>query len=71
MEREAYERARAFDTETITRQDRELEELRAENLAQAAEVKALKIQINKDETEINELKGRVWRLENRQANGGN
>jgi len=29
MEREAYERARNFDTETIRRQDEELEELRA------------------------------------------
>lgn len=30
-EKEAYERARAFDTETIRRQDEELEELRADN----------------------------------------
>jgi FtsZ-binding cell division protein ZapB len=29
--KDAYERARAFDTETISRQDAELEELRAEN----------------------------------------
>lgn len=29
MEREAYERARNFDTETIRRQDEELEELRS------------------------------------------
>lgn len=30
MEREAYERARAYDTETIRRQDVEIDELRAE-----------------------------------------
>lgn len=30
-EKEAYERARAFDTETIRRQDEELVELRADN----------------------------------------
>lgn len=30
MEREAYERARSFDTETIRRQDVEIEELRKE-----------------------------------------
>src|SRR5690349_10721762 len=29
MEREAYERARGFDTETIRRQDEELDDLRA------------------------------------------
>jgi len=31
MEKEAYERARRFDTETIARQDKEIEELRADN----------------------------------------
>lgn len=31
MEKEAYERARAFDTETIVRQDKEIEELRVDN----------------------------------------
>lgn len=30
MEKEAYERARSFDTETITRQNREIASLRAE-----------------------------------------
>lgn len=31
MEREAYERARKFDTDTITRQDNEIMELRNDN----------------------------------------
>ncbi len=31
MEKDAYERARKFDIETIERQDREIEELRADN----------------------------------------
>lgn len=41
MEREAYERARAFDTETITRQDREIVELRATETELRKEVKRL------------------------------
>lgn len=32
MEKEAYNRARAFDTETITRQDKRIEELERDNL---------------------------------------
>lgn len=32
-EKEAYERARAFDTETIRRQDEEIAELRRDNIS--------------------------------------
>lgn len=32
MEKEAYNRARAFDTETITRQDKRIEELERDNI---------------------------------------
>lgn len=46
-EREAYERARAFDTETINRQDQELIELKAEMKVLRAENKKLRIRVQK------------------------
>lgn len=45
MEKDAYERARAFDTETIRRQDLELEETRKQNEELREEVRELKDQI--------------------------
>lgn len=42
MEREAYERARAFDIETIARQDKDLIDLRARVRELEMEVKHLK-----------------------------
>lgn len=42
MEKEAYERARSYDTETIRRQDEELDELREDNKKLRAEVEALR-----------------------------
>lgn len=48
-ERNAYERARAFDVDTINRQSRELEELRSHN--------------HKLETELARVKDRLRRLE--------
>lgn len=44
METEAYDRARKYDTETIARQDKELEDLRQA----VAEVKATNVQLNED-----------------------
>lgn len=46
MEKEAYERARAFDTETIRRQDEELAELRQDKKDLLAEVKELRKQVH-------------------------
>lgn len=48
-ERNAYERARAFDVDTIKRQAKELESLRAHN--------------HKLEKELKQVKGRLRRLE--------
>lgn len=55
MEKEAYERARALDTETITRQDKELHDLRDENHLQKEaleEVQAQNRQLNDDVARI-------------------
>lgn len=49
-ERGAYERARAFDVQTIDRQDAEIAELRTKN--------------KKLEQELERVKGRLHRLEN-------
>lgn len=40
-EKEAYERARAFDMDTIERQDREIAELRSENESLKAELRSV------------------------------
>jgi predicted RNase H-like nuclease (RuvC/YqgF family) len=56
MEREAYDRARAFDTETIARQDREIEELRSE-------MADLKDQLRNKDREIHDLRNRIFILE--------
>ena len=58
MEKEAYERARKLDTETITRQDDEMSELRTENLQLRKDNEAL-------HAEIRELKARIINLERR------
>lgn len=47
MEKEAYDRARAFDTETIKRQDEEIKELRSDNERLHREVKALRLRISR------------------------
>jgi hypothetical protein len=60
MEKEAYDRARAFDTETIKRQDAELEELRQKHAQCADEIKEMRAQY---ETEITLLRLRIARLE--------
>lgn len=46
-EREAYERARGFDVETIKRQDAEINELRAYNEALKNELKQVKARLRK------------------------
>lgn len=45
MEREAYERARKFDIDTIERQDREIAELRGENEELRGQVLALRLRV--------------------------
>lgn len=60
MEAEAYDRARKLDTETISRQDKEIEELREEHKACAQEIRELK---TKYEAEILTLRARITRLE--------
>lgn len=47
FERDAYERARKFDTETITRQDMELEELKREISLLRKENKQLRDRVKK------------------------
>lgn len=56
MEREAYDRARAFDTETIRRQDLEIEELRAQIHRQDLEIEDLRARNREQAT-------RIFRLE--------
>lgn len=56
MEKEAYERARKLDTETIARQDTEMAELRTENLRLRRDNEAL-------HAEIRELKERIIIIE--------
>lgn len=77
MEREAYVRARAFDTETIRRQDEEIAELRQADRDRAAENRELKTeneslrQENKDlKRQLRAVVERVQRLE-RRAEGDN
>lgn len=45
MEKEAYDRARAYDTETIRRQDEEIQELRSENQSLREEVNVLRARV--------------------------
>lgn len=56
-EKEAYERARAFDTETIRRQDAEIAELRAEARALHAELRNchIRLQTLEDKTPLSIL----------------
>lgn len=60
MEKEAYDRARAYDTETISRQDNEIKELRLEH--ESCEEKIEKLRA-KYESEIDILRLRIARLE--------
>lgn len=60
MEKEAYDRARAYDTETISRQDTEIKELRADHELCNQKIDALK---EKYEAEIDVLRRRIARLE--------
>lgn len=55
-EKEAYERARAFDTETILRQDKEIEELRARVLVAEAEAKAARVEAAAAKKESEEVR---------------
>lgn len=59
MEKEAYDRARSYDTETILRQDKEIDELREDNKRLHSEVKKLTARLVRHEalfpTNIEEL----------------
>lgn len=70
MEKEAYDRARKFDTDTITRQDAEMAELRAEMATVKAEAttvllenRAVMAKNAKLERRVQTLTHRVTRLE--------
>lgn len=56
MEKEAYNRARVFDTETINRQNKEIDDLRIDH-------NACLIKIRSQEEEIRVLRTRIARLE--------
>lgn len=60
MEKEAYNRARAFDTETISRQNVEIDDLRVKNESLDKQVQEIK---NLHEVEIRNLRARIARLE--------
>jgi biopolymer transport protein ExbB/TolQ len=66
MEREAYERARAFDVATIARQDLELAALRAENLDQRKQIDRLRTRVDHLEDEL----GRPGAKKKEEPNGG-
>lgn len=63
MEKEAYDRARKYDTDTIERQDREIEELRT----QVAQVRTDNDALRRDNENLrydnDDLKRRLARLE--------
>ena len=63
MEKEAYERARAFDTETIRRQDTEIGELRQENEDLRSEMDLLRAENRGLRGEMRGLTQRLSRLE--------
>lgn len=67
MENEAYERARAFDTETIARQNHEIEELRKDSAELRKQHEACATEIYdmkaRHEVEITMLRNRISRLE--------
>lgn len=52
MEKEAYDRARRYDTDTIGRQDGELDELRAEVIVLRNEKKALQAELDDARREL-------------------
>lgn len=60
MEKEAYDRARKFDTETIERQDAELDEIRMVHAQCIAKISEME---TKHATEIRMLRARILRLE--------
>lgn len=66
-ERNAYERARVFDTETIDRQNEELKKLREENERLQKELAAVKTRLRRVEGMIPEWE----RLLNERAHEGN
>jgi hypothetical protein len=68
MEKGAYERARAFDTETIKRQDAEILELRAEVAEAKAEAAAAKAEAAEVRVVSMKLRERIVELERHNPN---
>ena len=75
MEKEAYDRARKFDIETIERQDAEIEELRRDNVelhekiaVARSEARAARQDAREAQTENRQLRERIAILERGQLN---
>jgi peptidoglycan hydrolase CwlO-like protein len=65
MEKDAYQRARDFDTETIRRQDEEIEELRKLNRDLQEELTMTKTELRGMKQEMQNCKQRLLKLEER------
>lgn len=63
MEKDAYNRARNLDTETIRRQEVEIKELRTKNDELDGEVNRLRRDNQELHEEVRALRGRITRLE--------
>jgi chromosome segregation ATPase len=63
MEKEAYDRARKYDTETIARQDAEIEEVRAQNLHLNNDIRMLAEENRELREEVSMLRRRLVRVE--------
>lgn len=63
VEKDAYSRARAFDTATIERQEEELKQLRLDN-------RKLHSELNASNDEISKLRQRIIKLEQNSTNKG-
>lgn len=65
---QAYERARAFDIQTIQRQDTEIEELRESEAELNAQVVALRLRVTNLEVEVQKYKRQVATLKKENNN---
>lgn len=64
-EKEAYVRAREFDTETIERQKNQLKELREHDEKKAKQIKELRAEVGAVKSENSELRAELRRHEQR------
>lgn len=63
MEKEAYDRARKFDTETIARQDAEIDEIREVNKKLRTDNEKLRLDNDQLREEVKSLRRRIAKLE--------